>query len=126
RQCGTTLRLQFSEAAIDARAHGDFTGESIGLTSAPALAHRRHTDIDGAQHQYHDGADELHPFLLLQHRTGREQPHAQEIGDIGGRYDNQNPADELLPADHRHDARNSSNLNEYATICGVEVTCGVT
>src|SRR5262245_61334256 len=74
---------------------------SIGQPFAPALAHRGETDIDGSQHQYHDRADELHPFLLLQDRPGREQPDRQEIRDVGRRYDDQNPADELLPADHR-------------------------
>src|SRR6266550_6328345 len=42
---------------------------------APALAHRGHAHVNGAQHEYHDRADELHPFLVLQDGAGREQPH---------------------------------------------------
>src|SRR5262249_40538414 len=78
---------------------------SLENQSAEPLRPRPHTagnrTLEGPQHNSHERADELDPSLLLHYRTGREQPHAQEIGDIGGRYDNQNPADELLPADHR-------------------------
>src|SRR5215467_6227106 len=102
-QCGTTFRLELSEATIDTRGHGtdDFARLSIGQTFTFALPHRSHADIDGAQHQYHDRADELHPFLVLQNGAGREQPHPQEIRDVSDGHDDQNPADDLLPADHR-------------------------
>src|SRR6516225_1828319 len=79
----------------------DFAPCSIGQAFAPALPHRGHADIDGAQHQYHDRPDELRPFLLLQNGTGREQPDPQEIRDVGGGDGDQNPTDDLLPADHR-------------------------
>src|SRR5260370_875008 len=71
---------------------------SLGRAFAPALAHRGHAHVDGAQHQDHERADELHPFLPVQDGTGGEQPDPQEIRDIGDRDDDQNPADELLPA----------------------------
>src|SRR6201997_4502576 len=74
---------------------------SIGQAFAFALPHRRHAYIDGAQHQRHDRADELHPFLVLQNGAGSEQPDPQEIRDVGGGHGDQNPTDDLLPADHR-------------------------
>src|SRR5262249_55058723 len=73
---------------------------SIGQPLAPALAHRGETDIDGPEHQYHDRAEELHPFLLLQNGAGLEQPDPQKICDIGHGHDDEDPAAELLPADH--------------------------
>src|SRR2546430_4846482 len=79
----------------------DYAACSIGQAFAFALAHRRHADIDGAQHQRHDRADELHPFLVLQNGAGGEQPDPQEIRDVGGGHGDQNPTDDLLPADHR-------------------------
>src|SRR5436190_1810412 len=71
---------------------------SLGRAFARPLAHRGHADIDGAQHQDHERADELHPFLALQDGTGGEQPDPQEVRDIGDGDDDQNPANELLPA----------------------------
>src|SRR3984893_3733664 len=79
----------------------DFSACSIGQAFALALAHRGHAHIDGAQHQRHDRADELHPFLVLQNGAGGEQPDPQEIRDVGGGHGDQNPTDDLLPADHR-------------------------
>src|SRR5262245_21003713 len=45
---------------------------SLGRAFAPALAYRGHADIDGTQHQDHERADELYPFLALQDGTGGE------------------------------------------------------
>src|SRR5262245_5553496 len=45
---------------------------SIRRPFAPALAHRGHANVNGAQHEYHNRADELHPFLLLQDGPGCE------------------------------------------------------
>src|SRR5215472_13136835 len=67
---------------------------------AAALAHRGHAHVDRAQHQAQDRADELHPFLLLDDGTDIEQPHLEEPGDVGGRHDHDNPADDLLATDH--------------------------
>src|SRR5882757_5495137 len=69
---------------------------SIRQPFAFALAYRGEPDIRRAEHQDHDRADELNPFLLLQHRTRRKQPGPQEICDEGRRHDHQDPADELL------------------------------
>src|SRR5262249_15636357 len=74
---------------------------SVGQALAAALAHRGHADIDGAEHQDQDRADELHPFLLADGGTDVEQTHPQEIEDEGRRDDDQDPADDFLPADHR-------------------------
>src|SRR3954453_16204455 len=74
---------------------------SVGQAFSSALTHRRKADIDGAQHQYYERPDELHPFLLLYHRPRREQPDPQKIRDVGDGHDDQNPTDDLLPADHR-------------------------
>src|SRR5258705_4569070 len=64
---------------------------SVWRPFSSSLAHRRKADIDGAQHQYHDRSDELHPFLLLNDRAGREKPDSQEIRDVGDGHDDQDP-----------------------------------
>src|SRR5262245_37746347 len=73
---------------------------SLRLSPAPPLAHGGEAHIGGADHQHDDRADELHPLLLLDQRTGAQEPGPQEIRDEGRRYDDQNPADDLLPVDH--------------------------
>src|SRR5712691_3234591 len=72
---------------------------SMGQSLALALAPGGEADIDRAQHQGHERADELHPFLLLQDGARGEQPHLQKVDDIRRGHDDQDPADELLPAD---------------------------
>src|SRR6476661_8986329 len=67
---------------------------------ASSLPHRRKTNIDGAEHQNHDGSDELHPFLFLDDRSRCEQANPKKIRDIGDGHDDQDPTDDLLPADH--------------------------
>src|SRR3954454_3365185 len=74
---------------------------SVGRAFSSSFTHRRKADIDGAQHQYYERSDELHPFLLLYHRPGCEKPDPQKIRDVGDGHDDQNPTDDLLPADHR-------------------------
>src|SRR6478735_4016293 len=74
---------------------------SVGRPFSSSLTHRRKADIDGAEHQYHERSDELHPFLLLYDRSRCEQPDPQKIRDVGDGHDDQDPTDDLLPADHR-------------------------
>src|SRR5712691_4596747 len=93
----------------------DLATDSIRQFPALARAHRGETDIDGAEHQRHDRADELHPFLLLQSGTGLEQPHLQKIRDEGRGHDDQNPADEFLAVDHRRLPGYSAASSEFRT-----------
>src|SRR5258707_2841409 len=85
-------------------AMGDDLSRSMRLIGRPfsfSFTHRRKADIDGAEHQYHDRSDELHPFLLLYDRSRCEKPDPQKIRDVGNGYDDQDPTNNLLPADHR-------------------------
>src|SRR6266545_7931443 len=83
---------------------------SLGQSFASSLPHRREADVGGAQHQYHDRTDELHPFLFFHRRTGTKQPHPQKIRDEGDGDDDQDPANDLLPADHRRSPRCSATV----------------
>src|SRR5262245_22601873 len=73
---------------------------SLRRSLAALLASGGEPDVHGAEHQDHDRADELHPFLLFQRGPGPEQPHLDEPENERPRYDDQDPADELLPVDH--------------------------
>src|SRR6478609_1853178 len=68
---------------------------SVGQAFSSSLTHRREADIDGAQQQYHEHSDELHPFLLLDHRAACKQPDAQKICAVGDGHDGQNPTGDL-------------------------------
>src|SRR5262245_13621036 len=98
-----SIRVVIGAAACSCRS-------SIGQSLASSLPHRGHADADGAEHEYHVRADELHPLLLLQSRTRTEQSLPQEIEDEGRGYDDQDPADDLLPADHRRAPRWSATV----------------
>src|SRR5688572_17193361 len=63
-------------------------------------AHRSHPDVDGSEHEADQRCAQLNPILPFQERTGLQHAHLQEIGEIGGRDDDQHPADELLAVDH--------------------------
>src|SRR2546421_11770227 len=62
-----------------------------------SLAHRRHADIRGAEHQADAHADEINPFPLLDRQAFGEKSHLEEPDEVERRDDDQQPAGALLP-----------------------------
>src|SRR5262249_37523071 len=73
---------------------------SLWQILALARPHRGHADVDGAEHEDAEREDELHPLLLFDERSRSEQARAQDIENVGGGDEDQEPAHELLTADH--------------------------